>query len=113
MITLAQVRKLALSFDESEEQPHFEKTSFRVKKKIFATIDSKNKKVVLKLSEVDQSVFADYDRAAIYPVPNAWGKQGWTVVELTKVNKDLFKDALTTSYCNVAPKGLAKKYRPS
>ncbi len=112
MITPAQVRKLALSFESSEEQPHFEKASFRVKKKIFATLDLKNKHAVLKLSEVDQSVFSDYDRAAVYPVHGAWGKQGWTIVVLSKVNKSIFIDALTTSYCNVAPKALSKKYRP-
>ena len=32
-------KKLALSFPGTEESPHFEKTSFRVKKKIWATLD--------------------------------------------------------------------------
>lgn len=33
MITLEIFRELALSFPETTEEPHFEKTSFRVKKK--------------------------------------------------------------------------------
>jgi predicted DNA-binding protein (MmcQ/YjbR family) len=111
MISLPIVRKLAFAFDDVHEQPHFEKISFRVKNKIFATVDVKAKVVVLKLSEIDQSVFSDYHPAAIYPVPGAWGKQGWTKFEMTSVRKDLFKDALTTSYCNVAPPKLALKYR--
>lgn len=36
MITLDTLRHLALSLPETTEEPHFEKTSFRVKKKIFA-----------------------------------------------------------------------------
>lgn len=112
MIDSRTVRKLALSFDEAEEAPHFEKTAFRVRKKIFATLDTRHHRVVLKLSLVDQSVFAGYKKDAIYPVPNAWGKQGWTVVEMKKVRKDMFTDALTTAYCTVAPKKLAAKYSP-
>ena len=111
MISVAAYRKQALSFEQSEEMPHFEKPSFRVRKKIFATLDLKNNRACLKLSEIDQSVFSAFDADIIYPVPNKWGKQGWTFVELKKVRSNLFKDALTCAYCEVAPKELAAKYR--
>jgi predicted DNA-binding protein (MmcQ/YjbR family) len=75
MITVTEFRKLALSFPEASEQPHFERASFRVAKKIFATLDEKSKLACMKLSEADQDVFSSYDNAAIYPVPNKWGKQ--------------------------------------
>ena len=35
-------RKLAMSFPDVTEEPHFENTSFRMSKKIFATFDEKN-----------------------------------------------------------------------
>lgn len=110
MISIASFRKMALAFDEAAEQPHFEKTSFRVKKKIFATLDVKNQRAVVKLSAIDQSVFCSYDNSAIYPVPGGWGKQGWTIVELKRVKAAICRDALTTSYCNVAPVKLSQKY---
>jgi hypothetical protein len=44
----------------------------------------------------------------IYPVDNKWGKQGWTLIEMKKVKKDLFTEALTKAYCEVAPKTLSK-----
>jgi predicted DNA-binding protein (MmcQ/YjbR family) len=50
MVSFETLRKLALSFPETTEEPHFEKTSFRVKKKIFATYDGKNKTACVKLS---------------------------------------------------------------
>jgi len=37
-------------------------------------------------------------------VSGAWGKQGATFVDLKKVRKDMFLDALTTAYKNVALK---------
>ena len=89
---------MARSFSQTKELPHFEKSSFRVKKKIFATLDEKQQKATLKFSPIDQSVFCLADKTAIYPVPNKWGKQGWTVIDLTKVNKTLLEDALSTAY---------------
>jgi predicted DNA-binding protein (MmcQ/YjbR family) len=105
MVTPKEVSTWALAFPEAVEMPHFEKTSFRVAKKIFATLDKKNQKVVVKLNEIDQSVFSS-GKTGISPVQNAWGKQGWTIIDLKKVRKALFKDALLTSYNEVSPKRL-------
>jgi predicted DNA-binding protein (MmcQ/YjbR family) len=113
MVSIEAFRKIALSFPEATEESHFEKTSFRVKKKIFATYNDLNKRACIKLSEIDQDVFASADRTTIYPVDNKWGKQGWTMIEMKKVKKDLFTDALTTAYCEVAPKKLAEQIRPN
>ncbi|MFY9307423.1 MAG: MmcQ/YjbR family DNA-binding protein [Bacteroidia bacterium] len=112
MISINTFRKLALSLPEATELPHFEKTSFRVAKKIFATLDIKSNMACIKLSEIDQSVFTAFDSATIYAVPNKWGKQGWTYIELKKVRKDILTDALKTAYCQVAPKHLSAKVRP-
>nr|WP_199002980.1 MmcQ/YjbR family DNA-binding protein [Flavobacterium sp. ASV13] len=104
MVTIENFRKTALSFPDATEEPHFEKTSFRVKKKIFATFNKKNNWAVLKLNEIDQSVFCASSEMIFYPIQNKWGKQGWTIVELTKVRPEIFEDALKLSYQNVAPK---------
>ena len=111
MVSIDTLRKMALSFPEATEEPHFEKTSFRVRKKIFATYDDKNKRACIKLSEIDQDVFSSFDWAIIFPVDNKWGKQGWTLIEMEKVNQDLFLDALKTAYCEVAPKKLADQIK--
>lgn len=113
MVSIDTLRKLALSFPETTEEAHFEKTSFRVKNKIFATYDSINNRACIKLSEIDQDVFSSADKTIIFPVDNKWGKQGWTYIEMNKVHKDLFIDALTTAYCEVAPRKLADQTRPN
>ena len=112
MVSIATFRTLVLSLPGVSEEPHFEKTSFHIKKKIFATYDDKLKRACIKLSELDQDVFCSGDNTTIYPVDNKWGKQGWTMIEMKKVHKDLFTDALVTAYCTVAPKRLAGQVRP-
>ncbi|MEJ6980232.1 MmcQ/YjbR family DNA-binding protein [Pedobacter sp. P351] len=107
MIDIETFRKIALSFPESTEQPHFEKTSFRVRKKIFATLDISNNEACIKLSEIDQNVFSAFNCNIIFPVPNKWGKQGWTLINLNLVHKEMLLDAMNTAYCEVAPKHLA------
>lgn len=120
MVSMDTFRKLALSFPEATEQPHFEKTPFRVKGKIFATYDDVKKRACIKLSEIDQDVFSSASKTIIFPVDNKWGKQGWTLIEMNKVHiemnkvhKDIFVDALKTAYCKVAPKKLAYIISPN
>jgi len=110
MVTTATFRTLALSFPEAEEAPHFENTAFKVRKKIFVTLAEKHGRITVKLSATDQSAFCSYDPAIIYPVPNKWGKQGWTHIVLAKIDEEMLLDALTTAYCTIAPKTLAKPY---
>ena len=99
MVTLSTFRQLALSFPNAEELPHFELASFRVKKKIFATLWEKENKAMIKLSLIEQSVFCAYENGTVfYPVPGGWGKKGATFVDLGKVKKEMLKDALTVAY---------------
>jgi predicted DNA-binding protein (MmcQ/YjbR family) len=111
MITPQKVREIALSLNEVEELPHFEKTSFRVNKKIFATLNEKANRTTLKLSENDQYIFSLYgDKTMVHPIPNKWAKQGWTNFHLEGIDEDFFRDAMIAAYCEVAPKRLTAKY---
>ena len=111
MVSIAAFRKLALSFEEAVELPHFDRASFRVSKKIFATLREPASRACLMLSPEDQALFGSFDLNVIYPVPNKWGRKGATYVELKKIRKELLKEALTVAYCRVAPKKLAALYR--
>jgi len=110
MITIEQARKSALSLPETEEKPHFDLTSFRVKNKIFATIQADKNYVMAKLSKIDQSVFCAYNKEVIFPVPGGWGKRGATFINLKKVKKSMLLDALTTAWKTTAPSKLVEKY---
>jgi len=104
---LETVKYIFQHLPEIKEMPHFEKTSFRVAKKIVATYDASLHRLCIKLSEIDQNVFCSISQQVFYPVPNKWGKQGWTFVDLTTVDEAMLNDALKQSYCEVAPKKLS------
>jgi predicted DNA-binding protein (MmcQ/YjbR family) len=101
MISIKTFRQIALSFEGATEEPHFEKTSFRVKKKIFATLSEKENRATIKLTLTEQDLFCIYDKNMIYPVPNKWGKQGWTHINLKTIPKEMCEDALKTSYSKI------------
>jgi predicted DNA-binding protein (MmcQ/YjbR family) len=100
-MTIESFKQIAISLPDVTEIPHFDKISFRIKKKIFATLSEKNYRACVKLSEIDQSVFCSFDKTIIFPVPNKWGKQGWTLVDLKKIKKPMLKDLLRTAYHEV------------
>ena len=104
MLTHETARKLALALPDVEEKPHFERSSFRVKGKIFLTLHPGGKPAMVKLSAADQSVFS---LSKVYwPVPGFWGRQGATFVDLKKVSKSMFLDSLHQAWITVAPKKL-------
>jgi hypothetical protein len=41
---------------------------------------------------------------AFSPVPNAWGKQGWTNANLAKLDSAELKQALETAWAHALPK---------
>jgi hypothetical protein len=110
MVTIEQVRKEALSLPETAEKLHFHLPGFWVGKKIFATIHSDKNYVMVKLTPVDQSVFCAYNKEVIFPVPGGWGKHGATFINLKKVRKSMFTDALTTAWKTAATNAIKNKY---
>jgi len=98
MVTVGTFRQMALSLNDVVELPHFDRVSFRVNKKIIATLDEKKKIAVLMFSPLQQSVFCAFDKTVIYPVPGGWGRKGCTVFELGKVKKAMLMDALHVAY---------------
>lgn len=95
---------IASAFPGVEESPHFDKKSFRIAKKIFATLDRQTGIGCVKLSEIDQSAFSAFDKSIVYAVPNKWGKQGWTNIDVNRIQDVALDDILKTAYCHVAPK---------
>ncbi len=104
MISNAVFRQMALSFLGAIELPHFDRASFRLDKRIFATLLEKDQLAMLKLPLVEQSVFCAFDKTVIYPVPGGWGTKGATYIELRKVKKAMLKDAMTIAFNNVKAK---------
>ncbi|RZA02222.1 MAG: MmcQ/YjbR family DNA-binding protein [Sphingobacteriaceae bacterium] len=98
MISTETARQIALALPGTTEHPHFDKQAFKANKRIYATLWEKERLVMVKLSLIDQSVFSSFDSTIIYPVPNKWGLQGCTFIELDKVPHEMLEDALHTAW---------------
>lgn len=88
---------------------HFEKKAYKVKNKIFMTLHADDSKITIKLSPDDQDVFALHPGKKIYPVPNKWGEQGWTIVEFTELDAEMLRQLVVSAYVAVAPKTLREE----
>ena len=104
-VTTAAFRKLALALPQAIEAPHFDATSFRVNKKIFATLGEAEGRAVVKLTREQQEMMSSAEPKVFAAVPS-WGKHGWTYLHLANADADIVRSALTTSWRNVAPKKL-------
>lgn len=107
MINSEVFRKFALSLPLVTEEPHFDKTSFKIAGKIFATMVPDHNRATVKLSSTDQDIFCLADSNGVYPVPNKWGKLGWTHINLHAVKPEMCIELLKVAYCEVAPKKYA------
>src|SRR4051812_38960902 len=98
MVTPEEAKAMALSFEGTGEKPHFHRTAFTVNNKIFATLSLKDKTLNLRFTSQVQFIFCPPDSDVIFPIDNAWGRQGWTTINLNKANKKLVKSALEEAY---------------
>ncbi len=102
MVNIETFKQIALSFNGTEENPHFDRRAFKViSRRIFATLHEKNKTANLVLSKVDQVLYCSFHKKAVYPVANKFGEHGWTTFDLEKIPVELLSDALLTAYNDV------------
>ena len=97
MVDIETARQIALGLSGTVEHDHFGKPAFKVKR-IFSTLWIPERRMMVSLSPIDQSVFHSFDPTVFYPVPNKWGLKGATFVELDKVREDMLRDALTLAW---------------
>ena len=107
MIKPAAARALAMTMPEASEAPHFEKSSFRVAKKIFATMgEGGDPHMVVKLTPDQQSMMGEVRPDVFSALPGRWGEQGWTRIAFEACDAETLHHALGMSWRNVAPKRL-------
>jgi len=109
MVTTSQFRALALALPGAEERSHFGKADFRVQDKIFAGLAPS--KGAARGAEPERGYFKARPElreelagsAAFAPAEGAWGKSGWTYVELPRAELALLREMLLESWKLVAP----------
>jgi len=108
-MTADQFRRLALGFPETIESAHMNHPDFRVKGKIFATLDSNEKRGMVKLTPEQQAQFVGSAPEVFEPCAGAWGERGCTHVKLRAAKKATVLPALFAAWRKTAPKLLAQQ----
>ncbi len=105
MVNNESFREIALSFQGTEENAHFDRRAFKVTgRRIFATLHEEQQSANIHLSKPDQHTFCAYDNKVIYAIANKWGLQGWTTFDLKGVPVEIISEALYAAYNEVIGK---------
>ena len=104
MATGKDLRRLALSLEGTTEAPHFDRAAFKAAR-IYVTLAADGCTANFKFTPDEQEFKCMMAPEAFAPVPNAWGKQGWTVATLSKLSSAELRSALETAWAH----GMQKK----
>ena len=92
-------RRIALSFEGSEESSHMGSPDFRVGGRIFATLAAQAQGYGnLMLSPEQQHDFVMEQPDVFLPVPGGWGRMGATHIRLALANEDLLRGAVEVAW---------------
>ena len=103
MATGKDLRRMALSMEGTSEAPHFNRAAFKVAR-IYVTLPADGRTANFKFTPDEQEFKCMMAPEAFSPVPNAWGKQGWTTANLSKLGAAELKQALETAWAHALPK---------
>jgi len=91
-------RRIALGLEGAIEGSHMDHPDFRVAGRIFASIHPDPRVGMVKLSLDQQARFVSEHPRAFAPEAGAWGRQGYTRVQLRAVDEETAGEALTLAW---------------
>jgi len=98
-MTVADFRRIALSFEGAEESSHMSSPDFRVGGRIFATLASQKQGYGnLQLTLEQQAEFVNEAPEIFVPIAGGWGRMGMTHIVLAKANEDVLRGALEAAW---------------
>ncbi|GJE45196.1 MmcQ/YjbR family DNA-binding protein [Methylobacterium soli] len=107
------VRALALMLPQVIEGAHRGNADFRVGGRIFATLWTEEARAVFKLTPEHQAVLVEAEPDLFAPVPGAWGRRGWTNLDLPDADEEILRGALLGAWRATAPPALVAAYDPA
>ena len=94
---------MALALAGTAEAPHFDRTAFKVAR-IYVTLAADGRSANFKFTPDEQEFKCMMAPEAFAPVPNAWGRQGWTTANLSKLSAAELRNALETAWAHAVKK---------
>jgi YjbR len=108
MTTGKDLRRLALALEGTTEAPHFDRAAFKVAR-IYVTLAADGRTANLKFTPDEQEFKCMMAPEAFAPVPNAWGRQGWTTATLSRLSTAELKAALEMAWAHAVPKKTVRR----
>lgn len=97
-MTANDFREIALALDGVTEKSHMNHPDFRANGRIFASLLSNEERAGLKLSPVEQRELMRRHPTVFTPASGAWGRQGWTIVDLASASTNVVRGAVQLAY---------------
>ncbi len=110
-MTIDELREFVLSFPETTEEPHFDRSSFRVKGKILITVPPDGSHIHLVVGADELPALLAEDPAAFEEI--LWGKRvmtDWVRVHLDVADDDVVRELVEDAWRMKAPKRVLAAY---
>lgn len=109
MVSVRQVGEWASSLPGVEEQDHFGKRSFRVRKSIFVVIQPDGRTVTIKMNKDERLAYITM-APEVYSVPEGFSHLNFMHVHLSRVDVEEIHELVVKAWRLVAPKKLVTEY---
>jgi hypothetical protein len=104
------VRALARLLPETSEGAHSGNPDFRVGGRVMATLWVEEERVVLRLAREQQDAFCEEQPDLFSALDGAWGRRGWTNLELFDCDEETLRAGLLAAWRATAPADLVAAY---
>jgi hypothetical protein len=103
MATAKDLRRMAMALEGTSEAPHFDRAAFKVAR-IYVTLAADGRSANFRFTPDEQEFKCMMAPEAFAPLPNAWGRQGWTMATLSALSTADLKSALETAWRHATSK---------
>jgi hypothetical protein len=97
-VTEDDFRAVLLDFEGVEERAHMGHPDFRLQGRIFASLMADGARANVKLAPAEQAALVAEAPRTFTPAAGAWGRQGWTTVQLPVANESAVRGACVLAW---------------
>ena len=91
-------RDVLLALEGVEERAHMGHPDFRLQGRIFASLMADGVRANVKLTPDEQAAFMDEAPRTFAPAAGAWGRQGWTTIQLAAAKESEVRGACVLAW---------------
>jgi hypothetical protein len=103
MATAKDLRCMAMALEGTSEAPHFDRAAFKAAR-IYVTLAADGGSANFRFTPDEQEFKCMMAPEAFAALPNAWGRQGWTMATLSALSSAELESALETAWRHATSK---------